>query len=103
MTAFRTGPRCHSTHKTHLILNWLAKRPRYHLHFTPTSASWLNLVERWFALLTDKHLRRGAHRMRAGLRRAALRVLALRTSPRALHRDETVSKKQGVDHTEPAV
>ena len=41
-----------STHKTPPIQRWLAKRPRYHLHFTPTSASWLNLVEGWFALLT---------------------------------------------------
>ena len=40
-----------STHKTKLIHDWLPKRPRWHLHFTPTSASWLNLVEGWFALL----------------------------------------------------
>jgi transposase len=52
----------YGTHKTQLIRNWLAKRPRFHLHFTPTSASWLNLVERWFAALTDKQLRRGVHR-----------------------------------------
>jgi transposase len=52
----------YGTHKTQLIRNWAAKRPRFHFHFTPTSASWLNLVERWFALLTDKQLRRGAHR-----------------------------------------
>ncbi len=52
----------YGTHKTALIRNWLAKRPRYHLHFTPTSASWLNLVERWFAALTEKQLRRGVHR-----------------------------------------
>ncbi len=51
-----------STHKTDLIQRWLAKRPRYHLHFTPTSSSWLNLVERWFAALTEKQLRRGVHR-----------------------------------------
>lgn len=51
-----------STHKTPSIRRWLAKRPRYHLHFTPTSASWLNLVERWFADLTHKQVRRGAHR-----------------------------------------
>ena len=52
----------YGTHKTQLIHDWLAKRPRFHLHFTPTSASWLNLVERWFALLTEKQLRRGVHR-----------------------------------------
>jgi transposase len=52
----------YGTHKTAMIRNWLAKMPRFHLHFTPTSASWLNLVERWFAALTDKQLRRGVHR-----------------------------------------
>lgn len=52
----------YSTHKTALIRRWLAKRPRYHLHFTPTGASWLNLVERWFALLTEQQLRRAVHR-----------------------------------------
>jgi transposase len=52
----------YSTHKTALIHQWLVKRPRFHLHFTPTSASWLNLVERWFAGLTNKKLRRGVHR-----------------------------------------
>jgi len=60
----------YGTHKTALIRNWLAKRPRYHLHFTPTSASWLNLVERWFAELTEKQLRRGVHRSTKELKNA---------------------------------
>ncbi len=51
-----------STHKTPAIKRWLAAHPRFVLHFTPTSSSWLNLVERWFAELTAKKLRRGAHR-----------------------------------------
>lgn len=51
----------YGTHKTPLIHAWLAKRPRFHLHFTPTYASWLNQVERWFAELTNKQLRRGSH------------------------------------------
>src|SRR4051794_473515 len=51
-----------STHKTPAIRTWLAAHPRFVLHFTPTSSSWLNLVERWFAELTSKKLRRGAHR-----------------------------------------
>ena len=51
-----------STHKTPAIRNWLTAHPRFVLHFTPTSSSWLNLVERWFAELTTKKLRRGAHR-----------------------------------------
>jgi len=51
-----------STHKTPAIMRWLDAHPRFHLHFTPTSSSWLNQVERWFGLLTDKQLRRGAHK-----------------------------------------
>jgi transposase len=51
-----------STHKTPAIQRWLAAHPRFVVHFTPTSSSWLNLVERWFAELTNKKLRRGAHR-----------------------------------------
>jgi transposase len=51
-----------STHKTPQIKRWLVAHPRFVLHFTPTSSSWLNLVERWFAELTTKKLRRGTHR-----------------------------------------
>jgi transposase len=51
-----------STHKTPAIKQWLTAHPRFVLHFTPTSSSWLNLVERWFSELTTKKLRRGAHR-----------------------------------------
>src|SRR5436190_24138487 len=51
----------YGTHKTPLIRNWFAKRPRFHVHFTPTYGSWLSLVERWFAELTKKQLRRGAY------------------------------------------
>ena len=47
------------THRTGIVRDWLAKRPRCHVHFTPTSASWLNLVEGWFALLTLRRIRRG--------------------------------------------
>jgi transposase len=60
----------YGTHKTKLIQDWLAKRPRFHTHFTPTSASWLNLVERWFALLTERQLRRGVHRSTKELKTA---------------------------------
>jgi transposase len=52
----------YSTHKTPLIRNWFAKRPRFHVHFTPTYGSWLSLVERWFAELTMKQIRRGTFR-----------------------------------------
>ncbi len=51
-----------STHKAPPVTKWLAAHPRFHMHFTPTYSSWLNQVERWFALLTDKKLRRGTHR-----------------------------------------
>jgi transposase len=51
-----------STHKTPAIKRWLTAHPRFILHFTPTSSSWLNLVERWFGELTTKKLQRGAHR-----------------------------------------
>ena len=60
----------YGTHKTATIQRWLLKRPRFHLHFTPTSASWLNLVERWFALLTEQQLRRGVFRSARNLETA---------------------------------
>ena len=50
-----------ATHKTTLVRSWLAKRPRYHLHFTPTHSSWINQVERWFAQLSQKQIKRGKH------------------------------------------
>ena len=56
-----------STHKTPAIQKWLLAHPRFVLHFTPTSSSWLNLVERWFGELTNKLLRRGTHRSVAAL------------------------------------
>ena len=63
----------YGTHKTALIQRWLARRPRFHVHFTPTYGSWLNLVERWFAELTNKQVRRGVHRSVAELE-AAIRA-----------------------------
>jgi transposase len=60
----------YGTHKTPLIRTWFSKRPRFHVHFTPTYGSWLNLVERWFAELTTKQIRRGAHRSVSELERA---------------------------------
>src|SRR5580698_6132289 len=59
----------YATHKTPLIRNWLARRPRWHVHLTPTSSSWLNQVERFFALLTDKKIRRGIYRSVNALRK----------------------------------
>src|SRR5215470_14229279 len=57
-----------ATHKAPPVKAWLARHPRYHLHFTPTSASWLNQVERWFALLADKQIKRGVHHSIADLK-----------------------------------
>jgi len=52
----------YGTHKTATIRNWFAKRPKFHIHYTPTYGSWINLVERWFAELTNKRIRRGVFR-----------------------------------------
>jgi len=57
----------YATHETSIIKTWLARRPNWHVHFTPTSASWINQVERWFAELTRKQLQRSAHRSTADL------------------------------------
>ena len=67
----------YGTHKTALIRRWLAKRPRFHVHFTPTSASWLNLVERWFAALTQKQIKRGAHPSTRALEAAIRQYIAV--------------------------
>jgi transposase len=50
----------YGTHKTPQVIRWFARHPRYHLHFTPTSGSWVNQVERWFAEITEKRIRRGS-------------------------------------------
>ena len=52
----------YAPHKTPAVKKWLLRHPRFHLHFTPASSSWINLVERWFAELTTRKLRRSAHR-----------------------------------------
>jgi transposase len=66
----------YATHKTALIRNWFAKRPRFHVHFTPTHGSWLSLVERWFAELTMKQIRRGAFRSVPQLKAAIQEFIA---------------------------
>jgi transposase len=60
----------YGTHKTPAVMRWLARHPRFHLHFTPTGGSWLNLVERWFAELTRRQIKRGAHRSTRALEEA---------------------------------
>ena len=78
-----------STHKTPAIGAWLAAHPRFHLHFTPTSSSWLNQVERWFGLLTDRQIRRGIHDSIAALERdIAVLDRAMERRPQAIHLDQ---------------
>lgn len=60
----------YGTHKTPSVKNWFARHPRFHVHFTPTSASWINQVERWFSTLTEKQIRRGTHRSTRQLEQA---------------------------------
>ena len=67
----------YGTHKTPRVRRWFARHPRFHVHFTPTSASWLNLVERWFATLTEKQIKRGAHRSTRALEAAIREYLTI--------------------------
>ncbi len=60
----------YATHKAPIVRNWLNRRPRWHVHLTPTSSSWLNQVERFFALLTERQIRRGIHRSVTALKSA---------------------------------
>jgi transposase len=66
----------YGTHKAPTVKRWLDKRPRYHLHFTPTHGSWSNQIERWFGLLTERQSKRGAHCSLAELKRAIHEFLA---------------------------
>lgn len=66
-----------STHKTPMIHRWLLRASPLHVHFTPTSGSWMNLVERWVAALTEKLLRRGVHRSTRELEMAIRRYIDL--------------------------
>lgn len=65
----------YGTHKVAKVHRWLARYPRYHVHFTPTSGSWLNLVERLFGELTERCVRRGSHTAVAALEKAMLDYL----------------------------
>ncbi len=69
-----------ATHKTETIPRWLLKRPRYHVHFTPTSSSWLNLVECWFSVLQRRELARGVYRSTYALERAIREYVAAATA-----------------------
>jgi len=82
-----------SSHKTQLIRSWFAKRPRWHVHYTPTSSSWINQVERFFGWLTDDQIRRSAHRSTAESRSALVSSpgLAVWMAPSASLRRSTTA------------
>jgi len=65
----------YGTHKVRKVRGWLARHPRYHVHFTPTSGSWLNLVERLFGEVTERCVRRGSHTAVRALEKAMLDYL----------------------------
>lgn len=68
----------YATHKTPAIRAWFARRPRWHVHFTPTGSSWLNMVERFFAEITERQIRRGVHRSERELTKAILNYIEIR-------------------------
>ncbi len=91
------------THKTRLIRNWFAKRPRWHVHFTPTSASWINQVERFFALLTERALRRGVFRSIAELETAINTYIdATNAEPKPFRWTKSPDDSRFADHRYPA-
>jgi transposase len=90
----------YGTHKTAQVRRWFARHPRFHVHFTPTSASWLNLVERWFATLTQKQIKRGVHRSTRALETAIREYLTISNEapkPFVWHKtaDEILAKVAG--------
>ena len=90
----------YGTHKTPTVKGWLARHPRFHVHFTPTSASWLNQVERWFATLTERQIRRGTHRSTVELEHAIRDYLDINNrdpSPSSGPRPQTKSSKASSD------
>lgn len=76
----------YATHKAPIIRNWLNRRPRWHIHLTPTSSSWLNQVERFFALLTERQIRRGIYRSVVALKSAITTFIEQHNAnPRPFH------------------
>lgn len=71
----------YSTHKTPLVRRWIARHPRFHVHFTPTYSSWINLVESWFAILTNRRLRRSSFRSTRQLERDVNRYIDASNEP----------------------
>ena len=87
----------YGTHKTAMIHNWLLRRPRYHLHFTPTSASWINQVERWFAEITRQRIRRGTFRSTRGAGSGDPRVFgSLQRRPQTIYLGQERRRDLGI-------
>ena len=86
-----------ATHKTPVIQAWLARHPRFRLHFTPTGSSWINQVERWFGFLTDQMIRRGVHKSVQALE-ADIRawIENWNAEPPALHLDQDRRRDPGL-------
>jgi hypothetical protein len=82
----------YATHKTAAIAKWLGAHRRFHMHLTPTYSSWLNQAERWFALFTDKKLRRGAHTSVIALETVCAIGLTPGTKPRTVCLDKTADE-----------
>ena len=84
----------YSKHKTAVIHNWLERRPRFHLRFTPTSASWIYRVERWFAEITRQRIRRAT--FPSAMERAIKEYLGLQRGSPAVHPDEECWSNAGI-------
>ena len=83
----------YATHKTKAVRDWFDRRPHWHAHYTPTSASWLNQVERVFADLTAKQLRRGVHRSTAELEQAIIAYIdTINQNPRPFRWHKTADQ-----------
>jgi hypothetical protein len=86
----------HGTHKTAIIRKCFAKRPRFHIHFTPTYGSWINLVERWFGEITNKRIRRGVFRSVKELETAIREYIAVHDeNPKPFRLDENGQPNPG--------
>jgi len=98
----------YGTHTHPIIKEWLAKHPRFHLHFTPTSASWLNMIERWFGELTRKRIRRGTFASVAELIRAISEYIQIHNQePKPFvwvkKVDQILAKIAKIDHCKPVI
>jgi transposase len=90
----------YGTHKTPTIRNWFACHPRFHVHFTPTSASWLNQVERWSSTLTEKQIRRGTHRSTRQLENAIRTYLKINNAEPKEALNNSLSRRIGASFQE---